>query len=140
MAKIVLGKRPTSFKKTVNFPMLDGSIASIEVTYRYRTRTEFGDFLDAWAKKRKERAAEEVAAAEQKHADGMGPLLESGALERAFVEAGADYIMEIAEGWNVDDTEFCVANVRQLADEIPAAAKAITDTYRLAITEGRLGN
>ena len=46
MAKIKLGARPKNFSAPVKFKMLDGTDAAIDVTFKYRTRTEFGAFLD----------------------------------------------------------------------------------------------
>jgi hypothetical protein len=54
-------------------------------------------------------------------------------------ETNADYIMKVADGWNLD-IEFSRNAVAQLCDELPAAALAIMSTYRNAITEGRAGN
>lgn len=47
--------------------------------------------------------------------------------------------MQAVEGWNLDEP-FALESVQQLADELPAAVAAIMDTYRSAITQGRLGN
>jgi hypothetical protein len=46
MAKIVLGSRPKNFKSLVTIPMLEGGEGTIEVSYIYRTRTEFGKLID----------------------------------------------------------------------------------------------
>jgi hypothetical protein len=126
MAKIVLGKRPTNFKHTVKFPMLDGTEGSIEVQYRYRTRAEFGKFID------------EVFAA-SKEDRPEGDEFSWAALMEKTSGANADYVMKAVEGWNLDE-EFTRDNVQQLADELPAAITAVMDTYRNAITQGRLGN
>ena len=45
--KIKLGSRPKSFTRIVKFPMLEGGEGSIECTFKYRTRSEFGVFIDA---------------------------------------------------------------------------------------------
>lgn len=127
MAKVTLGKRPKSFKKTVTFPMIEGGTGSIECTYKYRTRSEFGLFIDLLM---------EAAGAKPKD-DGekfsMADLMEKTA------GSNADYILEVLEGWNLDE-DLNKANAQQLADELPAAAAAIMETYRIAVTEGRSGN
>lgn len=126
MAKVVLGKRPANFKHTVTFPMLDGTEGSIEVSYRYRTRAEFGKFIDeVFAASKEERPAEDE--------------FSWAALMEKTSGANADYVMQAVEGWNLDEA-FTRENVQQLADELPAAVTAIMDTYRTAITAGRLGN
>ena len=45
-ARIKLGARPKTFKHKVTVAMPEGGEGVIEITYRYRTRREFGAFLD----------------------------------------------------------------------------------------------
>jgi hypothetical protein len=127
MAKIKLGNRPKSFKKTVSFDMLEGGKGSIECVYKYRTRSEFGTFIDELM---------EAAGAKEK-ADGekfsMAELMDKTA------GSNADYILSVLESWNLDE-DLNKTNAQQLADEYPAAAAAIMETYRTACLEGRLGN
>ena len=54
-------------------------------------------------------------------------------------DTNADYILQISDGWNLDE-DFNRASVVQLCDELPGAAQAIIEAYRAALTEGRLGN
>jgi hypothetical protein len=130
MAKITLGKRPKNFKTKVSFPMLDGETGTIEVSYIYRTRTEFGVLIDGLM-------ADAGVETENSTADAQKFSL-AEALEKTR-DTNADYILQVADGWNIDE-EFTRETVAQLCDEIPAAALAIMNTYRNAITEGRLGN
>ena len=127
MAKIKLGARPASFKRVVTFPMLDGSEGTIEVSYKYRTRKEFGAFIDGVI---------ECAGMSQPVADEKFSM---EALMSRTSGANADYVLEVADGWNLDES-FTIDTVRQLADELPAAVTAIMETYRAACVEGRLGN
>jgi len=130
MAKIKLGNRPKNFKKTVKVPMLEGGEGSVEVSFIYRTRTEFGAFID-----------------DLMDDAGVKPASQSDddqkfSLEQALAktkEANADYIMKVVDGWNLD-VDFSRDAVAQLCDELPGAAMAIMNDYRTAITEGRLGN
>lgn len=125
-SKIKLGSRPESFKHTVTFPMLDGTEGSIEVEYVYRTRKEFGAFVDeVFASAKEERPADEDFSWQ--------------ALMEKTSGANADYVMRAVKGWNLDEP-FTRENVQQLADELPGAVTAIMDAYRTAITHGRLGN
>lgn len=128
MAKIKLGARPKNFTAPVKFKLLDGSDAVIDVTFKYRTRTEFGAFLD------------EIYAENNVKPDADED--KSTMLERAYqagVENHAKQIMRAAEGWSLDEP-FNAENVQALCDEIPAAAQAIMAVYQSAINEGRLGN
>lgn len=128
MAKIKLGARPKSFKKVVSFPMLDGTTGTIECEYKYRTRSEFGAFIDEIL----EKAGEKKGQADDEKFS-MAKLMEKTG------DANADYILRVLDGWNLDE-DLTRENVQQLSDEIPAAVNAIMETYRTAITEGRLGN
>lgn len=130
MAKITLGKRPTSFKKTIKVPMLEGGEGTVEIEYVYKTRTEFGAFVDELL------GAAGVKPTGQTDDDVKFSLKQ--ALERTR-DTNADYIQKIVKGWNLD-VEFSRAAVVQLCDELPGAAMSIIDSYRLAVTEGRLGN
>ncbi len=141
MAKIILGKRPTSFKRVVKFPMLDGSEGAIECVFKYRTRKEFGAYIDERTKAATEIIeAANAAAAEaafDKPADAK-PFSVADFYEQE-VSKGADYLAGVLEGWNLDH-EFSRDALEQLCDEIPAAAAEIVDAYRAAILGGRLGN
>lgn len=140
MAKITLGKRPESFKRTISFPMPGESAGTIEVEFKYRTRTEFAKFSDDFQAKVKaegEKEVERVKAAIEKNQEVAGPT-EADVTGRQNALSVA-YLMGALQGWNLDE-EFSEKAVTQLVDELPAAAKAIADDYRAAISEGRLGN
>ena len=130
MAKIKLGSRPASFSKVVKFPMLDGTEGAIKVDFKYRTRSEFGKFVD------------EAVEANAEPDAVVGDPEEKFSLAKVTDKSGAtnaEYILKIANGWDLDD-EFNLDNALKLCDELPAAATAIMQTYRAAIVEGRLGN
>lgn len=126
MAKITLGNRPANFKHTVKFKLLDGTEATIEVVYKYRTRKEYGAFVD------------DVAAA-SKQENGTDEEFSWAKLMERTGASNAEYVMQAVDGWNLDEP-FTLENVQQLADELPGAIAVIMDTYRNAITQGRLGN
>jgi hypothetical protein len=125
MAKITLGKTPKSFKKVVTVDLLDGTSGSVECEFKYRTRTEFGAFLDGI------------------FADaGVKPSEDKVALEEVMAktrDTNADYLLQVLDGWNLDD-ELNKANLQQLCDEFPGVANSIMEAYRLAVTEGRTKN
>jgi hypothetical protein len=154
MAKIVLGQRPTHFNRAVKFLLLDGSTAWINVNYKYRTRSEYGAFVDENVERHKQAAeaaiAEAIKAAEQAKAEagdgkdgateGQGAKLPGmkDVLEKSSSDS-IEFILGAADGWNLD-APFTREAVVQLVDEYPQAALAIVETYRLACTEGRQGN
>lgn len=128
MSKIKLGNRPKSFTKTVKFDMLEGGKATIECTFKYRTRTEFGVFVD-----------ELVAAAGVKAEPVEDGQFSMSDLMTKTAGSNAKYLLQVLEAWNLDE-DLTQANAQQLADELPGAAAAIMEAYRMAVTEGRLGN
>jgi hypothetical protein len=127
MAKIKLGSRPKSFKRVVKFPLLEGGEGAIECVFKYRTRKEFGEFIDGMM---------DAAGAKAKPDDEKFSMAEM--MERTAGQ-NAQYILEVLEGWNLDE-ELNLNSVQQLADEYPAAATTIMETYRAACIDGRLGN
>ena len=130
MAKIKLGNRPKNFKKLVKCEMLEGEVGTIEMSFVYRTRTEFGAFLD--------NLMDDAGVKPTGATDDEQKISIEDALKKTR-DTNADYIMKVADGWNLD-VEFSRANVAQLCDELPGAASAIMNDYRAAIAEGRLGN
>lgn len=136
MAKITLGKCPKNFKKTISVQMLDGTTGTVECVFKYRTKKEYGEFIDGITEAaRASEKAKETTKVEEVEAK---PFSLAEYLEKS-VDAGADYILQILEGWNLD-VELSKESVEDLANEFPGAAAAIIETYRTAVTEGRLGN
>lgn len=138
MAKVQLGNRPKNFKHTVTVDMLDGTKGTIECVFKYRTKKEFGELIDG--------LTEAARAAEKKAEDAAKALGDEAAAPfslKAFheknIESSAEYTMQVLESWNLD-VELSRAAIEQLADELPGASSAIANAYRVAITEGRLGN
>lgn len=136
MAKIKLGARPKTFKHKVAVVLLDGTKGDIEMVYRYRTRAEFGKFIDDLFG---------AARLDPPRQDDDAMAL---SLAEALAKTGdtnADYILQVAEGWDLRDAddgaaEFTRDNIAQLCNELPGVALAIINAYRLACMEGRLGN
>lgn len=126
MAKVKLGKRPESFKRVVSFTMHDGEIGTIECDFVYRTRTQFGEFVDGLF----------ADAKEAPPADGAFSM---EALMEKTRDKNAAYLGKILKGWNLDDP-LNDDSLQQLSDELPAAVAAIMEAYRAAVVEGRLGN
>jgi len=144
--KIVLGKRPESFKKTVHATMLDGTTGCMEVEYKYRSRTELAELIDELQAKMKDEANVEIErfkAAVEKAKETGEAIPEFTTTQTAIVKRQAavavDYILKIVKGWNLD-ADLDKDAVAELVDTLPAMAEAIKDDYRAAINEGRLGN
>lgn len=123
MSKIKLGQRPEYIKRNVSFNLPDGTPATIQCLFKYRTRKEFGKFL-----------AEVLKPAE------IGedkPTID--AVISQSVEQNGRYLADILVGWDLDE-DLTAEALEQFADELPAGARAIMDAYGSAISEGRLGN
>lgn len=134
MAKITLGNRPDTVSLKVKFEHLDGTKDSIRIDYIYRTRREFAEFVD-------ESIAQARALADQQPEPVLAePVEHNQAQWFDRLDGGrADYIMQIAKGWDLPQP-FDRDHVLRLVDEYPQAAEGIVQTYRQAIIEGRTGN
>lgn len=128
MATITLGKAPKNFRKIVKVPMLDGTEGTVECLFKYRTSVEYGAFIDGLTS---------AASAEAPKPEGAPYSLKDTLARKT--EKNGDFLLQILDGWNLD-VEFSKDAAQQLCDELPGAADAIFDTYRVAIIEGRLGN
>ncbi len=128
-SKIKLGQRPKTFASfPVTFAMPDGTEASIDVVFKYRTRTEFGALVNEM----------------YQDAGVVQPKTESGSvdfekLHQTLGEKSAGHLLKCIDSWNLDE-RLGLESLTQLCDEIPAAAAALSAAYAAACTEGRLGN
>ena len=127
MAKIKLGSAPKAFPSTITVDMLDGTKGSIDVDFKYRTRTEFGAFLDGIFKD-----------AGVKAGDTDEKVVIADVMARTR-DTNADYLLQVLDGWNLDD-ELNKGTLQRLCDEFPGVANSIMETYRSAVTEGRAKN
>ena len=144
--KLSLGKRPKNFKHTVTFTSVDGEAMCIGMTYRYRTKREFGALIDETfgpaVASQVEDAADLFGDDAPKPAAEAAPAVQTASVAEMMdrgTEANADYLLKIAEDWDIG-VSFTRDNLIQLGDEQPGAVLAIMAAYRVAVTEGRLGN
>lgn len=133
MARIRLGKKPETITLPAKFEHLDGRSDQIKITYIYRNRKEFTEFIDARAEESRLRREAEPVFADSEERIGLSEIISEQD------ESTVDYIMDIAKGWDLED-EFNRENVELLLQEYPAAAASIVTTYRTACLEGRAGN
>ena len=96
------------------------------MTFKYRTRVEFGQFLDS------------VFGAEAPKFDGNAKNA-SEAQQRGTTQFNGQYIFGCLKDWGLD-APFSLQSCIELADELPGVAQAVMDRYRQLIVEGRLGN
>lgn len=129
---IKLGKNPKTYKKEIPLINTEGATDILVITYKYRSRLEFGTLLDerAAAQKMREASAPEVDI----KADPSAHDAISSAMKQA-----AELVLEIAEGWDVEDP-FTLENLMQLECDFPGALADIQDTYQIATLEVRRKN
>ena len=128
MAKIVLGKTPKAFPAKIVVDMLDGTKGTVDVSFKYRTRTAFGAFLDSI-----------FTDADVNPVAGEDASVAIAQAMEKTRDTNANYLIQVLDGWNLDD-ELNRANLQQLCDEFPGVANTIMETYRVAVTEGRAKN
>ncbi|MDC8756262.1 phage tail assembly chaperone [Janthinobacterium fluminis] len=127
--KLKLGSTPKSFLKSVEIVMLDGSVETIEISYQYRTRSQFAALVDA-------RIASAAAPAV---ADSPAPEKTVAEWFRLADEGAVEFVLKIADGWDLEDP-FIEKSLLQLEDENPGALAAIATAYRQAVAEVRTKN
>jgi Phage tail assembly chaperone len=141
MPTVKLGARPKNFKRIVKFKDLDGTTdLSIEVSYIYRTKKQFGEMLDAQidiAIKEAEALEAKATAAVESDVPHKRERIADG--YELATSKQVDYLTQIVDGWNLE-MEFSRQSIEDLCDEYPAAPAAISNMYREVIAEGRTGN
>ena len=127
MTKIILGKTPKTFAAfPVDFPMPDGTTGTIQATFKYRTRTQFGEFLNKIF----------ADAGEEQVSDGN---IDFEVLFSKTKDKNADHLLESLDAWDVEQP-LNRESLQSLANELPAASVALMVAYNKACTEGKLGN
>ncbi|MGB4064255.1 MAG: phage tail assembly chaperone [Azonexus sp.] len=128
-AKIILGAKPKTFKPIdVAVTLPDGSDGMVPVTFKYRTKSEFGKWLDGATSKAK---------AEQKEGETKEFSWEK--FYETNTDIAVDQLLSAIDSWGLD-IPLNRESLIQLDNEIPAAVVAMLSTYGLACREGRLGN
>lgn len=128
MARLVLGKTPATFKPfNVEFTLPDGEEDKILVTYKYMTRSQFAAFLNELFKE---------------SGEAKPDTDEKVDFEKLFAKGGEKTVAHLSK--IIADWDFAEKptpdTLRQLHDQAPAAAAAITERFSKACTEGKLGN
>ena len=127
--KVTLGNTPKTFKEfDVKVTMPDGEECIIPVTFRYRTKSELGKWMD-----------EAISAGKN---DAKGRPAEEFSWEKFYemnTGAAVDQLLSAVDSWGLD-IPFARDTLKQLGDEIPAAITAMLAAYGAACREGRLGN
>lgn len=127
MARLVLGKTPATFKPfAVKFELPEGGEDQIVVTCKYRTRTEFSEFLNELY-------------AESGESAPAGGKLDFVELFKKGGDKAVAHLMKYLLSWDLAEP-ITPDNLAALHNQAPAAVAAITGAYQAACAEGRLGN
>lgn len=127
MAKLVLGKTPKFFKPFLaKFELPEGGEDQIQVVCKYRTRSEFAEFLNELYAESGEKKPE-------------GDKIDFVELFKKGGDKTVAHITKFLESWDLSEP-VTPANLAALHNQAPAAAAAITEGYSKMCTEGRLGN
>ena len=128
MAKITLGNKPKTFKKfPVKFTMPDGTSGQINVAFKYRTRAEFGVYLNDLFKS---------GDVEKPEGDEK---LDFVKLFATTTDKSVAQLLDAIDSWDFE-YELSKETLAQLGDELPVVLSALGAAYNAACTEGRLGN
>ena len=130
--KVKLGNAPKNFKKPVSIVLLSGLLADIEMSFIYRTRSEFAALVD-------EKIAADMAADTAADSQTSVPAKTVADWFKEVDEGGAKFVLKIADGWDLDDP-FNEKSLLQLEDENPGALTAIAAKYRQSVAEARVKN
>lgn len=125
MSKIKLGNPPKSFKGKVEIPTIDGKTSEIVIDFIYRTKTQYGAFID------------QLKIDNEKTENDKQVSVENSI--KLATKSNVDFVLKIAQGWDLSD-EFNAENIAALDDQYPGAIAAIGDLYRLILLEGRVKN
>lgn len=131
MPKIKLGQRPAAFAPfPVTFKMPDGTEGVITATFKYRTRKEFGELLNKMM---------EAVGDDPSDIATMQAALDYARLFGSVSDQNAKQLHESLVAWDIDEPLTDNA-LRELCDQLPAAAAALMAGYSSACQSGRLGN
>jgi hypothetical protein len=135
MAKLQLGKAPENFKRNLEFTNLQGVKSTIEFTFVYRTRKQYGELMDEITSMDKSESPD----AEVEKPDKKKPNKTYAATIVDVDKREAEALLKIATGWDLDEP-FNLENASLLIDSFQGSQQIIFDAYRAACLEGRLKN
>lgn len=128
MAKVILGTTPKTFKRfPVKFQLPDGEEGVINVTFKYKTRSQYGEYLNDLFK-----SSGEEAPTKSSEVDFV-------ALYKKIGAKSASKLVDTIESWDFE-YPLSIVTLEQLHDEVPSALAALAGGLQGACTEGRLGN
>jgi hypothetical protein len=110
----------------VKFTLPDGEEGEILATFKYRTREEHGEWLNAM---NKDAPPDFVK-------DGR---MDFAAMFRDNVKRSAQDLLAALVSWDLE-APLNLESLTGMANEVPAAAIALATAYQRACQEGRLGN
>lgn len=127
--RIKLGNRPKTFKEIqVSITLPDGEEGLIPVTYKYKTKQEFGAWQDSVIGKAK---------------NEIRPEFDTISWQEVYAASGAraiDNLLEIIDSWGLD-VPLNQKSLQELEDDCGAGVfPALFEAFGRACRDGRLGN
>lgn len=138
MAKVTLGNRPKSFPlKTVTAEMPEGGSGEIGIVFKYRTRSEYGEYSDAIFAAAQVQVPVSAADDTEQGKSAFNFSLAEALSKTSDKQVG--FLLDAIDSWDLPH-DFTRQNLAQLCDELPGLAIAVITKYREMCVEGRLGN
>lgn len=98
-----------TFTAAVQIPVLGGGTEAVQFTFKAKRKTEFSEWLESLSNQKEE------------------------------VRKDEDIVLEIASGWDLDET-FTPKNLSELGELYPGSARAIVAAYINEYTGAKAGN
>lgn len=140
--KIVLDldpQGPITFTRVVAIPTCDGRPLEIEFEFLFRDRIGMAELMQKWGDLTKaSRDAATLAASQE--SQPTPPPFDVVASTREGIASDVETLMDFISGWNVSNNPFNAENIAKFVRRYPGAPLALVRDYRVAMTEGRLGN
>ena len=127
--KFKLVTPPKTINAKIKFKNLEGVEVDFSVTFNWRNQRQFGELFDEMTAAAKERGILQKTKEDVSMAEVMD----------ANVGNNGKYLMRVLAAWDLEP-ELNEENAEILANDWPAAAREIMETYRAICLEGRLGN
>jgi hypothetical protein len=137
MKKFVLTAPPETFKRDVIIDMHDGSQASLQIEFKYRSRSEYAQFIDSIIANAKKSAEAEKPKTEDESLQDKELTMQEILNQQG--DLAIETIMQIAVGWELSD-KWNKKSLSELHDKFPGAFNAINNAYSASVVHGQLKN
>jgi hypothetical protein len=117
--------------------MHDGSQASLQIEFKYRSRSEYAQFIDSIIANAKKSAEAEKPKTEDESLQDKELTMQEILNQQG--DLAIETIMQIAVGWELSD-KWNKKSLSELHDKFPGAFNAINNAYSASVVHGQLKN